>query len=207
MQINDIKEVKNKILYLVLVIFLFDSCSDKKLNQHEYINWVNDESNGLISIKEISPIKFTLSYKPELYNLIKDKASKDVLLKSLNNTEKDQLLVFNLRIESINKNNEEVIKKGVSQEEYIHRIDYLSFQAQNDFKLIYGKDTLPCILYHFERSYTLTSHNNMLLGFKTKNINVKNDLTMYMEDKIFGNGDLYFTIKSENFKSIPKVEL
>ena len=115
---------------------------------------------------------------------------------------------FTFRIESL-KEKEELLKVGLkSESDYYSRIEYFSFKAQNDFKLIRGTDTLNCNLYHYERVYGLAPYATMLLGFPAQeNKNTKQDMYLLFEDKTFKNGHIYLNIKQQDLASIPTLQL
>jgi hypothetical protein len=102
----------------------------------------------------------------------------------------------------------ELLKAGISSlEEYNQRILYCSFQMQNDLKLLDGRDTLNCELFHFERVYNLAPYATFSLGFPLGKMECNgkqiNDKTLIYDDKMFGVGRINLTIKGKDIENIP----
>ena len=112
------------------------------------------------------------------------------------------LQYFTFRISTESRT--ELLKKNLTEtNDYYGRIQYFSFDMQKDLKLIDGKDTLDCVLFHFERVYGIAPYATFVLGFpNSKQIN---DKTLFYDEKVFGAGRIYLTIRSKNIKRLPEV--
>lgn len=112
---------------------------------------------------------------------------------------------FDLKI--LLKDNEgELLKAGLnSREEYDRRVKYFSFGMQQDIRLVDGQDTLPCVMYHFERAYDVTPVCTLLLGFERADKNAERPKTLLFYDKVFNNGLLKFTFKENRLQTLPKL--
>ena len=154
---------------------------------------------------------FTLQYKPSDYILLKEN---NLATLDMNKWEKEKkeiegLIQLNLKIESKDSNKEMLQIGATSVQEYTERIQYFSYDAQKDIFLIDGKDTLPCILYHFERSYNLAPYSNLVLGFKSskKFGEDQQDKIISFDDQALRQGKINFIIKATNLKNIPSLKL
>lgn len=191
----------------------FFSGSVQKLEPAAYVNWVESDDNGLKVSKAIGDFTFTALYKPleylalsELRDSITKKAVEDKV------SEYEGMQYFTFRI-SAKDQQKELLKVNIkSDNEYYNRIEYFSFKMQNDLKLIDGKDTLNCILFHFERVYGLAPFATFVVGFpltkeEEKNMKKKtyNDKTFFYDDRVFGTGHIYMTIKEKNLNQIPEL--
>jgi hypothetical protein len=176
----------------------------KKLTPREYISWMDDKKNGLKVEKMIGEFTYMFQYKPAEYVAImdikKDNIKKPELDKKME--EYNAFQYYNFRI-STEAGGELLKKNVVNENDYYGRIQYFSFDMQKDIKLIDNKDTLDCVLFHFERVFGLAPYATFLLGFPLKEKDC--DKTLYYDDKIFGAGRMYLTIKSKNIKNIPSV--
>ena len=196
-----------------------NSTSEKPLTLTtlDYMNWIENKENGLKVEKKISDFVYTALYKPyeylALFELKKDNIRKKELYEKMN--EYDGLQYFTFRITAENQQ-QELLKVGIdSDDAYYARIEYFSFKMQNDFKLMEGKDTLDCVLFHFERVYGLAPYATFVLGFplakgaqnKDTTIvrNSYEDKTIIYADKIFGTGNIYMTIRKEDLNRIPEL--
>ena len=225
------------IIQCVFIITVLPSCSNKdkekngdiivqtraisteapsKLGATEYMNWIENVDNGIKVEKKMGEFTFTAMYKPleylALIELKKDNISKKELEKY--NAEYSDLQYFTFRISAENQK-EELLKVGLkSENDYYSRIEYFSFKMQNDLKLIDGKDTLDCALFHFERVYGLAPYATFVIGFpltkeegtntSTKKNVFKNKTILY-DEKVFQLGKIYMTIKEDNLNRIPEL--
>lgn len=179
----------------------------------EFMTWIENKDNGLKVEKNIGDLNFSALYKPYEYlavmELKKGGLNKQVLKKKMQ--EYEGMYYFTFKITSMDQH-QELLKKGIdTEQEYYSRLEYFSFGMQNDFKLIDGKDTLNCTLYHFERVYGLAPCATMVLGFTPAGKHpvgkLNNNVTLGYEDKLFGAGNVYMTFKEEDLKRIPAVKL
>lgn len=219
----------------LLMMNIFSSCSEKdsvkyanlflskdegtrsslKLDAKEYMQWMEDLNNGIKVEKKIGDFTYTAMYKPYEYlallGLKKDSIKKKELVQKI--SEYSDFQYFTFRISAENQE-EELLKVGLkSKEDYYTRIEYFSFKMQNDLKLIDGKDTLNCALFHFERIYGLAPYATFIIGFplskeenekKTGKYIFKNKTILFV-DNVFGSGNVYMTIKEENLNRIPEL--
>lgn len=180
----------------------------------EYVKWVEDIDNGIKVKKTIGDFTFSVLYKPYEYIVAKElrisSISTETLKKKMN--EIDELQYFTFRIEADNANTELLRINLASENEYNSRIEYFSFNMQKDLKLIDGKDTLDCVLFHFERVYNIAPYATFVLGFplvdskkKKEDKQVLNNKVFIYDDKVFGTGKIYLTIKAENSNNIPQL--
>ncbi len=198
-----------KVPYLFLLVFLFISCteSDKILSEKEFIEWVEDEDNGLTMVKEFDDFIFTLQYRPAEYIVAKECISKDCSPEEIQTrkSELEELYHFNLKI-TAKDTKEEMLKKNISSpEEYFGRIEYFTSHAENDLKLYTSTDTIDCGLYHFERSYNMAPFSNMVVGFERDSIAIE-DLTFSFDERVLGIGKINFKIEQETLKKLPSIK-
>jgi hypothetical protein len=178
-----------------------------KLSPFEYVSWCRDENNGLHKSKELGELTFSLQYKPCEYIVCieqkKEHIEKSQLYKELE--ELQGLDYYDFRI-TLASGQGELLKHGLSSiQEYNERIDYFAFRMQHDIKLIAGKDTLGCQLFHFERSYDVSPEAVFLLGFPVS-ANANEERTFFYEDNIFRKGIIKFTFTPRELNQIPKLK-
>jgi hypothetical protein len=178
--------------------------SSEKLVPAEFMAWVTNKENGLKVEKTIGEFTYTAQYKPLPYVALLDLQKENVSSTELNKKmeEYSGLQYFTLQIST--ESQQELLKKDLTEtNEYYSRIQYFSFDMQKDLKLIDGKDTLNCELFHFERVFGLAPYARFVLGFpKTEH---KEDKTLFLDEKIFGSGKIYLTIQAKNNNQLPVV--
>ncbi len=176
----------------------------EKVSVQDYATWIEDINNGLKVEKTIEDFTYSLQYKPTEYVALLELKKDSVHLSELNKkiSEYDGLQYFSFRISTESRT--ELLKKNLAgANEYYGRIQYFSFDMQKDLKLIEGKDTLDCVLFHFERVFGLAPYATFVLGFPI--VNGEHDKTLYYNEKVFGAGKIYLTVKSKNIKKLPSV--
>lgn len=185
--------------------FSFFSSKRAKATAVEFISWVDDEENGLIVKKDLGLYKFTLKYKPLEYEIIRDlkklEVSEPEFLKVKSEYEGFQYFTFSI---ARNDGQLDLLKADLNTEQdFTKRVEYFSFQMQQDLRLVSGKDTMNCHLFHFERTYGVSSAANFLIGFE--NTGSKGDKTLIFDDKILGTGRVKLTIDSDDLAQIPEL--
>jgi hypothetical protein len=196
----------------------FDSISDSssaastpsnvKLAPKDYLLWNEDPKNGMISEKNIGDFSFSVFYKTPEYLAVKelsdDTISKEEFTKHVK--EYEGMQYFSFKIQALNSE-EELLKVGLNSEnDYYSRIEYFSFKMQKDFKLIEGKDTLDCKLFHFERNYGLAPNATFTMGFES-NKKYHGSKSFLYEDKIFNSGNVYLVLKEKNLSNVPQISI
>lgn len=199
----------NSYIRSVILFFFFAACTNGKVTPEEYILWTADPSNGLIQETNIGEFKFIVEYQPSekfaLRELLEDPDKIDVTRFDSIKREYEGSVYFLVKIGSADGSNDDFMKKGITSErEYFDRMQYFNSEVSNDIILVNGSDTLNCLMHHFERSYSLTSFNTLLLAFE--NTNKVNDLTLIINDQVLGVGKLKFFIAQQTLTRIPHIQ-
>jgi hypothetical protein len=180
-----------KYIFAPAFFLLVYSCSTERseMRPGEYIAFVDNAENGFIREKQIGGVKFKLKYQPLDYlvakqiteNKISDKHQLDEYIRSRNG-----LRYFILELENERAETDLLSEKSRSQEEYLQRVNYYSYEFENDIRLVSEKDTLPCAMYHYENSYGGTPKLKFLIAFKESG----NNMSLVINDRIFNNGNV-----------------
>ncbi len=196
-----------RVLFFFAVYTVFNtSCSKPAiLNTKEYTAWIENPDHGASFTKKINDFEFAVLYKPIDYiAAIESKnrnISKDSILKRRKDLKGYQYYTF--RIRSFKDN--EFFRTGMTSEnEYYERLEYFVSNAQSDIKLIEGKDTIACAVYHFERNYGISPYNNIVLSFEEKDSLNTNDKVFIYDDKMLGVGKIAVKIKADGLNDLPK---
>jgi len=196
------------ISYLVLI--LLTSCVGSSListpiSPVAYIQWVENPDNGLNLHKEVGAFQFQLQYKPHEYLAIRAlrKTEIEAAILQAKVSEMEDLQYFTFQLGK--QDGSDVLKSNIGQSgDYSKNIEYLSFGLQKDLKLVEERDTLPCVLHHFERSYGITPAAKIVLAFPATST-IKNKTFIY-EDSHFGIGTIKMTISEQALANIPKIK-
>lgn len=224
---------KTRLTNLICFIFLLASCADpgSKNNMSgnnsseiengylpsknaalmevkNYVHWVQDAQHGFRKEKAIGDLTFSAQFKPFEYIVCLEEKKNELAdsLVRLMVSELNEMQYYDLKI-TLNKSEGELLKyKLTSAQQYTDRVNYFAFGLQNDIQLIEGSDTLPCTLYHFERTFDASPACILLLGFPIDRHKVPADKTLVLYDRTFNSGLIKFTFSKDQLKKLPKLK-
>ncbi|HKC68830.1 MAG TPA: hypothetical protein VKG26_11415 [Bacteroidia bacterium] len=171
----------------------------------DLLKWVEDPSNKLRQEKKIGETVYSLQYRPSEYIFIKDhpldSLPKDNIKKEISFLSQMQYYTLRIKIEDFP---DEFLKFNMSNgETYDERVSYFSFEMQKDLQLVDGEDTLPCRMFHFERTFNVEPFGNFLIAFENPNKEKPKEKRFIYEDRNFGTGKVQFTIPEKNLIDLP----
>ena len=160
----------------------------KKINDINYtLNYISNEQMALKQINDLSSLN-QVQFDSIVHNY-------------------DSLLFFNLEI-SIDNFNDDLLKynlKGDVEFNYSQLVEYYSFKMQKDINLVQNnRDTIPCVLYHYERNYGISPKTTIMLGFKP--VSLKNMVFVY-ENKHLNTGTIKFAIQEKEIVNHPHIKI
>ncbi len=211
----------NKIILTLslLLIFVVSSCTLNTTNYspREYVQWINDPDNGMISEFKSENYTYSLQYRPVPFLVLLEANSPELSFKMFDSIsdEISGFQQFMLHVSS-NDNTQNWQEKSLRNfEGPDQQIRYFSFSMQNDFKLIQGVDTINCSMFHFERDYGIRPYGTFLIGFECEvaNKSVSNtslngaSLKIIYKDSSFDNEEIEFNFSSNNINKIPTLKL
>ncbi len=190
---------------LLLMLCLL-ACTTEDLGPRHLVQWVEAEQNGLRSDKKMHPYSYRIQYKPIDYIIAMEEGRDDLANALVTRRRKElgeEMDYFNFRV-SMNSTQKNVLLETANTEgDYYQLIDYLSYNAQNDFYMIQGADTARCLLYHFARNYDMAPYLEFALAFERRE---NEDRTFVYDDKIFGTGIIKAQLQQQKINRIPKLK-
>jgi hypothetical protein len=181
----------------------------QELSPAEYVQWIESEDNGIRTSKTINGYTFDLQYKPAEYVVLRESSMELPTPASLNSEMQalSDMQYFTLRISK--EGDEDLLEDDVSSpDEFSSRLVYFTGAMQNDIYLVESGDTLPCALFHFERTYSVDTRSTFLIGFlKTKVSTDTDGKTFVFEDRELGTGPIVLSIDQSNLDRIPSLTL
>lgn len=198
---------RSRLILILLVVIAFGACTRHNLEPRDYMAWVKDESNGLHVSKQVGQHTFELQYKPYAFEALLHQHGAAVTKAELNKAIESLggLQYFTLTIRSEDKK-DPAGSVSTDEADYNQRLNYLMFDMQQDFSLIDGSDTLPCVFYHYERNFNLSPENNILLGFGLPKKNITNDKTLFYNDQLLNTGPVLLTVKAADIAAVPSLK-
>lgn len=174
-------------------------------SKKDFTKW-NDNNDQIQLQREIGDFTFKSKYvSPYLLALQETRGD------SLNNknfaeavSHYQDLLYFRLNISNVSFNNELLKYNVTGQQEYNNRLEYCAFHMHKDVMLTNGKDTVPCTLHQFERTFNVQSGLNFLVTFPK--IKTSKGLTLIYHDHLFNHGLIKFRFPKE-ISNIPYLKI
>lgn len=206
MQMKDIMEKLSKFaLAIIFLMFVLVSC-DQELDPIQYVHWVEEPDHGLRVEKTLGSYKFIAQYKPLEY-IIAMEERKKVLPRNLVDERKEQLAdemdYFNFQIAPTNQKANILLSTARNEQDYYELLDYMSYHLKQDFYLLDGRDTLPCQLYQFARSYDMSPNLDFVLAFEKR---ANKDRLLVYDDKVLNTGVVKIKIAQQNIDVQPKLK-
>jgi hypothetical protein len=191
-------------IFIGLTIFLLISCGK---DCKEYMRDVESESNGLKITKIMNGIKYSMQFKPVDYILYNEFKSCDIETEQAEKRRKELGDVYYFQLNINSQSNKDVLMENLANEnEYYQRLNYCSFDMQDDFTLVQNGDSIICSLYHFQNNYGVKKDADIVLAFpnSTAKLEKSKKLSLVYKDYAFGNGQIVFDFdpsKIEKYKN------
>ena len=195
-----------RLLSYILLIVLLAGCRTQDLLPSDYVNWFRDSSNGLRESKELGNANFTVQYKSIDFMALQELRSDDISKADLEMTKSKygDLEYYNFEISQ--DHGHDILDNEFNDEQTVAwRVEYLLSYAQSDFRLLTQHDTAQCILYHFERNYSLNPITTLVLGIRKPKITT-DDRTIEFNDQILKSGPVRITIQASAINNLPGIQ-
>lgn len=197
-------------------LLLLSSCGQQVLEPVDYVQWMKNPEHGFYRTKTITPLEVVAQYKTTNFIIANEKRSNEIEVAAYQAREKElegmHYWTLKLSIDDPNLPNRgakawNILNYGVEdKQQEQERLMYFSYAMQRDLKLVEGQDTLPCALYHFERSYDLDKSRTFVLGFpKGKDTNA--DKTLLIDIPYFNTGLIKINYPKELLQQAPNMQL
>ncbi len=195
-------------IVVALLLFYVSGCTHPKVNREQFLLYIQDPDNGLALKEEINDWVIELKYLPTEYFLL-NQIDNNNLNDSIINatlTENQDVRYFLLTIS--NRLNKPSLNKDVNSiAEFNERINKLMVDVPQSVTYLTSSNILKCSMHTIERSYNLSSAQNILLTFEVPENIKQEDFSICWNDQIFNFGKIYFQYKAKDFKNIPSIAL
>jgi len=188
----------NKVFGIFICLIAFTGCNGK-LSPREYMQWMEKEDHGFHKKKETGAVVFEIQYKSPEYLQIQ---SNDMTAPESN--EGNTLVYFGLRLSPSDGNTPVLQLKIADRSEYQARMDYYAFRFRSDIHANINGRQVSCDYFIPENNGNIRPDLDFTLGFDVGN--EKGDIQVVITDRVFGNGEIKFLFKEEQFKKIPSID-
>lgn len=173
----------------------------------DFIKWVKNPKHGLVKKIDENMIGYEIQYKPKEYMVCLQERALNISDTLLKRKVQDYagMEFFDLKI-IVPKSNEDLLMYNLGRSENIDsRIKYFAFEFQKDIRMVYKGDTMPCSLFHYERSYGIAPFSNFLLGFDIKMFSKNEDVKILVKDKVLAKKNMEFVFNESTMNHIPEL--
>ncbi len=205
------KESRSLIFVLggILLMMLLGRNGSNKMSVDDYVRWVNDPENGFVQEVVIENFKLTCKIQPAAYLALKELRMQGIPFTSnaLDSTVRQygQYIYAILQI-GLEKGNEDFLKYKIrNDQDYFDRLKYFTNDVSHDLFIRDNQDTGVCLINHFERSYSVSSYNSMILSFDTLS-ETDHDKVIVFNDQILGIGKVQFRFPNKIFRFNPTID-
>ncbi|BDS10486.1 hypothetical protein [Aureispira anguillae] len=210
---NNLKNSSLALLFL-LVAVCFLSCNQSIDNIKDYYKYINTVSNGLLKIKNIGALSFSVKYIPTDFYLYRSQKESPTLLQDSLKEEYDSSLNFILKVapsEDADVKFDVMTETVGSLSEFKEQAFTINFELQKLIRLKVGDQELKPVLVETENVYGLTQHRLINIVFAKEDIkeawaNVKK-MDLIFNDDIYGTGRHHFLFYKSDLDKIPKLTI
>ncbi len=196
------------------IVLILGSCNssriieNKKQGKHqlltpvEYVQWVEAEENGLKIRQQEGRYIYELQYQPlEYLTVLQEKSNKisDSVLKQ-GIEERGNFQYFTFKMSTVSG-------KGILSDKDVaieNKEHYLLSGLQQDMMLLSGKDTLQCVMLHFESSNNFIPYDLCVLAFEPSE--QEQDITFLFHADKYADDWVRIPIERQNINRIPKLK-
>lgn len=191
-------------LTLLLLAVTIGACT-KSRKPADYARWITDPANGLYQEKQLGDLAFTVQLKPAPYIALLESRGAAPDAAQIEKRTQELQPYYHVDVNILtNKGKSSVFEGTTDPAAYGSLVNYFSNEAQQDFRLVAGTDTLNCALYHFERTYELVPQNTINLVFQRPD-HFTGDLQLIYTDRRLHTGDIRFTFPERTLTQLPKL--
>lgn len=205
--------IKTLMIGLITGWLVLAGCSSQEKQIDQYRDQVTDPESGLSVQQKIGDFIYTLRFIPPAQQMLATSNNAvmeaDELKEALRQYEDHLYFSLNMKPAKPGKLTEAISALfGESQANQV--LNQLYFQLQDNFKVRYLDQEIPCSLYHAVPPVFANSGLEILLVFSTPGIDpahVNDDLHLVFNDDVLSSGELIFSFARENLNNIPQLKI
>ncbi len=175
------------ILSLSLIGAFWWSCSQQHLSPASFLQQIEDPTQGMRAATEVNGYQVELQYMPPAALVLLEKGPEAINDPQWESwvTERSQSDYFRFKVQPTETGAQRLNVADLQNE---MGSTYFSFEAQRDFWVESGQDSLACLLYHHEPNYGMSQDYTFVLAFPKADR--QEMLSFHYADKVLGIGQL-----------------
>lgn len=209
---NTFLNTVTKLLQLFIFAAVSLSSCKKSVTPTDFIQWVDNENNGFTQKQQKNDIEVSVQYRPAAYmalvenGVIINKEQFDETEKKYSGSQ-----YYAMRIRKVKGEGDILQSPTAGNIDYYSKLKYFSEDIRYDIYLISGRDTIPCVLNHLERTYKLSPYTNILFAFDIKKgaeqeNNANDGVVFVYDDHALGLGKMTFELSTATLKKQPIIK-
>ena len=203
-----IEKLNVSLICLVGVLY-FSACQSKIEAPEAWFSHA-EQAEDFNQSKTLKGLVFSAFLEPKAYTILREHHE---LFSGSNRELFDSLMAENTDYQyaqlsiKTQDGNTPVLRYGISDAgSYQSRVSYLAFEMQHRVFLEQGNMKIPCVLYHFERSYDLAPQVKCLLAFPSQ-FNSEDPITLVVEDSHFNTGPIRLQFDPKPLTETPNLKI
>ncbi|MCF8231365.1 MAG: hypothetical protein K9J27_04180 [Bacteroidales bacterium] len=181
----------------ILVLGILASCSGN-LGPREYLQWVENEDNGLRVRQATTEATYSLQYEPAEY-----KALKSMERDAINQT---NLMANEKRFSSLHHFLLKIRPKKHQFDSDDALIEYLAYELEDNIQFIRGRDTLKrTVMYHLESPTGVKPYYHILLAYPRTDS--QEDLKLKIKNNRLDTNEVKFVFSRSLLNNLPGIKI
>lgn len=152
---------------LLFACFLYLTSCNTSLSPEKYSEWATSLESGLSKTLSSEGYDYNIKYEPLPLVALKRNGSdieKEELDKFLSDAKGTHYFLMEV---SVTTGEDLITYQAISHAEMQRKIHYFAYRLQGDISFRMGKETFPCDIFHFERSFDLKPSRTFVIGFNS----------------------------------------
>lgn len=180
-----------------------------------YLKWLDNENNGLVSIRYVNGLMVKVKYLPADYLVYKELKSIDSPISKIQQDsirklyENSVSFLMSIGPDERKVEGSDVMYKNVAEyKEYAERVQTMNFDMEQYVTLRAGKNEYKPVLSAMENTYGLENKRNIIFVFVPKEIDDKSirlseNMEFVYNDEMFDMGKNYFVFNRNKINNVP----
>ncbi len=185
------------------------SFKNQEFGPSKYVELFKKRQTKATKIQKLGELSYYATYLPKDYMVLNELRKEQISKEEFDKVSETygDMSYYLLEVET--EDGQELARhEMVSPGQYEERIKYLSFEMEKDVSLKLKDGTeVPCVLFHYERTYNVSPKNTFLLGFEVPEAQKNQTVQMVVNDRLFNQGFIKFKWQPQDVDQLPKVKL
>jgi len=194
----------------LVTAFLMASCrrSNNEMASYEYRRFVEAIGNGYHKEVTAGDLIYSVQYKPYEYIAAAEQQwAGDTAVMHRRSQKLAGTVWFNVGIRSKRGTTNPLKETSSDLNDYNTKLTYFLSGAEQQFRLFYNGEPMPCAGYFFENNYGLSPSDVMVVGFKIPDMVPSGDVILEYEDVLYQSGTIKVKINKGALEELRNIKI